>query len=63
MQKKGKLVKLVGKENKLSNILIKREKGMEMRNKGKLVKLKPRSKMTKAEGEANIRTRLIRKLS
>ena len=50
-------------ESPQSNILIKKERGMEMRKKGKLVKLRPRSRMTKAERDANIKARLIEKLS
>ena len=44
-------------------ILIKREQGMEMRKKGRLVKLRSRSRMSKKERDEKTRERLLKKIS
>ena len=53
----------VNRENNVNEILIKKEQGMEMRKKGRLVKLRPRSKMTVAEKDKRTRARLVEKLT
>ena len=44
-------------------ILIKREQGMEMRKKGRLVKWRSRSRMSRKERDKKIRERLLKKIS
>ena len=44
-------------------ILIKREQGMEMRKKGRLVKWRSRSRMSKKERDKKTRERLLKKIS
>ena len=53
----------VKRENNVNEILIKKDQGMEMRKKGRLVKLRGLSKMTVAQKEARTRARLIEKLT
>ena len=51
------------KKTTAEEILIKREKGMEMRKKGRLVKLRIRTKMTKLERDQKIRERLNKRIT
>ena len=51
------------REKNVAELLIKKEEGMEMGKKGRLVKLRVRNKMTVDEINSKVRARLINKLT
>ena len=65
-QSQSRLANLAMEEKKtaiIAEILSKREKGMEMRKKGRLVKLRIRTQMTKRERDETSRSRIHKKLT
>ena len=66
VQSESRLANLSVEEEKMTvaeEILIKREQGMEMRKKSRLVKLRSRSRMSKKKRDKKTRERLLKKIS
>ena len=64
VQSESRLANLSMEEEKMAvaeEILIKREEGMEMLKKGRLVKLRSHSRMSKKERDKKTRERLLKK--